>query len=80
MAVLPDLLNSDLNRGFPVPQVAEKHGWTEPMAWSVALEGKNDLERFKALKWGLRTWDLWNWNDCDKRFGDDWPGTFLLSW
>ncbi len=25
-------------------------GWTEPMVWSVALEGKDDLERFKALK------------------------------
>ncbi len=60
--------------GFPIPQVAEKHGWTEPMVWSVTLEGKDDLERFKALKWGIRTWDLWNWNDCDRRFGDDWPG------
>ena len=84
MAVLPNFVNADLKRGFTVPQVAEKHacpvgpedrteGWTEPMVWSVALEGKDDLERFKALKWGLRTWDLWNWNDCDRRFGDDWP-------
>ncbi len=75
MAVLPNLVNADLKRGFTVPQVAEKHacpvgpedrtgGWTEPMVWSVALEGKSDLERFKALNWGLRTWDLWNWNDC----------------
>ncbi len=54
-------LNADLSRGFTVPQIAEKHacpvgpedrtgGWTEPMVWSVALEGKDDLERFKALK------------------------------
>ena len=46
----------------------------ERMVWSLALEGKEDIERFKELNWGLRTWDLWNWNDCDKRFGDDWPG------
>ena len=39
-------------------------GWTEPMVWSLALEGKEDLQRFKELNWGLRTWDLWNWNDC----------------
>ena len=65
---------ADLSRGFTVAQVAEKHGWTEPMAWSLALEGKDDLERFKKLNWGLRTWDIWNWNDCDRRFGDDWPG------
>jgi hypothetical protein len=85
MAALPFLINSDLERGFTVAQVAEKHacpvgpedrtgGWTEPMVWSLALEGKEDLERFKELGWGLRTWDLWNWNDCDKCFGDDWPG------
>ena len=74
MAELPNFLNADLSKGFTVPQVAEKHGWTEPVVWSIALEGKSDLDRFKALNWGLRTWDLWNWNDCDKRFGDDWPG------
>jgi len=88
LAKMPELANqpkADLSRGFTVPQVTEKHacpvgpedrtgGWTEPMVWSLALEGKDDLQRFKALNWGLRTWDLWNWNDCDKRFGDDWPG------
>jgi len=66
--------NTDLSRGFTVSLVAEKHGWTEPMVWSLALEGKDDLQRFEALNWGLRAWDLWDWNDCDKRFGDDWPG------
>ena len=66
--------NADLRRGFTVTQVAEKHGWPEPLVWSIALKDKDDLERFKDLSWGLRTWDLWNFNDCDKRFGDDWPG------
>jgi DNA methylase. len=74
MATLPDSINGDLSRGFIVSQVAEKHGWTEPMAWLLALEGREDIERFKELGWGLRTWDQWEWNDCDKRFGDDWPG------
>lgn len=74
MPVLANSTNTDLSRGFTVAQVAEKHGWAEPLVWSIALEGKEDLERFKELGWGLRTWDLWNWNDCDKRFGDDWPG------
>ncbi|MEA3415596.1 MAG: hypothetical protein U9R02_05470 [Thermodesulfobacteriota bacterium] len=64
---MPELANqpkADFLRGFTVPQVAEKHGWPEPMVWSLALEGKDDLQRFKALNWGLWTWDLWNWNDC----------------
>ncbi len=64
MPVLAKLVNTDLSKGFTVSQVAEKHGWAEPLVWSLALEGKEDLQRFKALNWGLRTWDLWNWNDC----------------
>ena len=74
MATLPNSTNTDLSRGFTVSQVAEKHNWTEPMVWSLALEDKEDLERFKEVGWGLRTWDQWEVNDCDKRFGDDWPG------
>jgi hypothetical protein len=74
MATSPNLINTDLSRGFTVSQVAEKHNWTEPMVWSLALKGREDIERFKELGWGLRTWDQWEWNDCDKRFGDDWPG------
>jgi len=73
MPELAKLLNSDLKKGFTVAQVAQKHGWPQPLVWSLALEAKEDLERFRELKWGLRTWDLWNWNDCDSRFGDDWP-------
>ncbi len=60
----PNQPNADLKKGFAVARVADKHGWSEPLVWSIALEGKDDLQRFKALNWGLRTWDLWNWNDC----------------
>ena len=59
----PNQPNADLKKGFAVARVADKHGWPEPLVWSIALEGKNDLQRFKALNWGLRIWDLWNWND-----------------
>ena len=49
MATLPNSINADLSRGFTVAQVAEKHNWTEPMVWSLALEDKDDIERFKGL-------------------------------
>ncbi len=62
MAELPNPPNADLSRGFTVSQVAEKHNWTEPMVWSLALEDKEDLDRFKEIGWGLRTWDQWEWN------------------
>jgi len=74
MLTWADSLNSDLEKGFTVPQVAEKYSWPEPLVWSVVLEGKDDLQRFRELNWGLQSWDVWNFNDCDRRFGDEWPG------
>jgi hypothetical protein len=53
MAKLPNSTNTDLSQGFTVSQVAEKHGWTEPMVWSLALEGREDIEQFKELLAGL---------------------------
>ncbi|MGD9161762.1 MAG: DNA methyltransferase [Desulfobacteraceae bacterium] len=73
-AALPKSPNSDLQQGFTVAQVAEKHGWPEPLVWALRLDGKNDATKYQELQWGLRTWDYWSWNDCDKRFGDKWPG------
>ena len=67
-------VNDDLLKGFTVPQVAQKHGWPEPLVWSQALVNTDDFGRFKALQWGIRTWDVWNFMDCDPRFGDEWPG------
>ena len=37
MAELPFSANADLSRGFTVSQVAQKHGWTEPMGWPARL-------------------------------------------
>lgn len=67
-------VRKSLEEGLAVSEVAKKHAWPEPLVWSIALAGKNDQSRFKALNWGWRTWDVWYWNNCDKRFGDEWPG------
>jgi len=44
------------------------------LAWALRLTGRHDRDKFKALDWGLRTWDYWQFNNCDDRFGNDWPG------
>jgi hypothetical protein len=46
MPMLAKSPNTDLRKGFTVPQVAEKHVWAEPLVWSIALQGKNDVQRF----------------------------------
>jgi len=74
MPMLAEWPISELKKGFTVSQVAQKHGWPDSLVWSIALDGKNDLGRFRELHWGIRTWDNWYWTDCDKRFGDEWPG------
>jgi hypothetical protein len=67
-------VNIDLSKGFTVQQVAQKHGWPESLVWSQALVNADSFDRFKALQWGIRTWDVWNFIECDPRFGDEWPG------
>ncbi len=74
LATLPKWLNSELEKGFTVTQIAEKHGWPEPMVWSLKLKEEDDMAKYHELQWGIRTWDDWKWTDCDKRFGDEWPG------
>ena len=74
-AKMPELafwLNSDLTKGFSVPLVAEKHGWPEPLVWSQALQGIDDLSRFNSLYWDLQPWDVWDFK-ADNRFGDGNP-------
>ena len=56
MPTLAKWVNSDLSKGFTVPQVAQKHDWPEPMVWSQALKGKDDQTRFKQLNWGIMTY------------------------
>jgi len=33
MAVLPNPPNADFKKGFTDAQVAEKHGWHDPLIW-----------------------------------------------
>jgi hypothetical protein len=63
-----------IKTGKTVNQAAMENNCPPAVAWSVALENRDDWERFRLLGWGLRTWDYWFYNDVDKRFGDDWPG------
>jgi hypothetical protein len=51
MPGLAKRVNTDLSKGFTVPQVAQKHGWPESLVWSQALVKADDFDRFKALQW-----------------------------
>ena len=67
-------INNLLSQGREMDYIAGHYHMDLALAWSLRLEGKTDQEKFKELGWGLRTWDQWNFNECDERFGDDWPG------
>jgi len=40
---MPQLAKCDLLKDFTVPQVAQKHGWPEPLVWSQALVNKDEI-------------------------------------
>ncbi|MBF0450157.1 MAG: ParB/RepB/Spo0J family partition protein [Candidatus Magnetomorum sp.] len=67
-------IQSDLEQGVSVAELANQYQFPEPLIWHIALKNISDQKRFKALNWGLLTWDYWYWNDLDYRFGDEWPG------
>ena len=67
-------INNLLSQGRDMDYIARHFHMDIALAWALRLSGKTDQEKFKALNWGLRTWDQWNFNECDERFGDDWPG------
>ena len=46
-------IKKSLNKGHACHKVAEEVGCPEPLVWSIALERKSDMERFKYLGWGL---------------------------
>jgi len=57
--------------------IAKHYHMDLALAWTLRLEGRTDREKFEELGWGLRTWDQWIFNNCDGRFGDDWPARHL---
>ena len=63
-----------LSHGRDMDYIARHYHMDLALAWALRLEGKPDQEKFKELGWGMRTWHQWNFNECDERFGDDWPG------
>jgi transcriptional regulator with XRE-family HTH domain len=67
-------INNLVSQGRDMDYIARHYHMDLALVWALRLEGKTDQEKFKALGWGLRTWDRWNFNECDERFGDDWPG------
>lgn len=67
-------INNLLTQGRDMEYIARHYQMDLTLAWALRLEGMTDQKKFKELVWGLRTWDQWNFNECDERFGDDWPG------
>ena len=67
-------INNLLTQGHTMEYIAAHYQMDLALTWAIRLQGKTDQEKFKDLGWGLRTWDQWNFNECDERFGDDWPG------
>ncbi|MGD9159755.1 MAG: MerR family transcriptional regulator [Desulfobacteraceae bacterium] len=67
-------INNLLTQGHAMNYIARHYHMDLALAWALRLEGKTDREKFRELEWGLRTWNQWYFNECDERFGDNWPG------
>jgi len=93
MSVLAELLKltkTFLDRGDSVEEVAGKLNLDVQLAWSLALEGLDDLQRLemlnekiKGLSCKPRPYDVWNFSDCHKLMGYQYvgniPGQLILQ-
>ena len=43
LAMLPNPVNSDLQKGFIVFQAVEKYVWSASLVWALKLGGENDF-------------------------------------
>jgi hypothetical protein len=50
------------------------NNWIKDIHARQKASRDSTILRLNRLGWGLRTWDQWYFNDCDDRFGTDWPG------
>ena len=69
-----------LAQGRDMEYIAEHFHMDPALAWALRLDGKTDLEKFKELGWGLRTWDKWDFNDAMKDSETTGPAASRLNW
>ena len=71
---VPSKINAFYKQGKSPEKIAEMFDIDEQTAWSMILEGKSDRERFELLNFQPKVYDIWNYSECDKRMGQEYPG------
>ena len=81
----PEGVRGLIDQSRDMAYIADYYRMDLALAWSLRLDGEKDLERFGNggakekedrynLEWPLHPYGDWRFHECDKRFGDDWPG------
>lgn len=62
------------SRGQGAEQIAEAQDVSRQLVEAILLQGKTDEQRLETLKIGIQPYDVWNFTQCDPRFGCEYPG------
>jgi len=57
-----------------IKEICEFSEMDELTAWTMILDGKEDIERFKILGVKPKAYDVWNFSDCHPLMGIEYPG------
>ena len=57
-----------------VEDIEKTHAIDETLAWAIIVQGKSDQERFELLDFEPKVYNVWNYSECDKRMGQEYPG------
>ena len=63
-----------LRENIPHLDIAERFQMPLILTHAIALDGRNDQERFKHLDMTLQPYDVWNFAKCHDLYGREWPG------
>lgn len=67
-------ITDQASRGRSVQEIAAAEDVPPKLVEALLLQGLDDQERFARLRIGLQPYDVWQFSDCDERFGLPYPG------
>ena len=65
---------SFLEQGKSMEWIADHYSLDMPLLWATRLQEKSDLERMEEVNFPIRPYDVWNFANCHKLCGIDYPG------
>ncbi len=66
--------NKKFEEGKTIDELATFYHFDQTLTWAIVLQDRSDKERFELLDFEPKVYDVWNYSECDKLMGQEYPG------